>query len=103
MRDSISDHRDRIRGAATTLRQEGRKFAAGRVAALDRLVRAGIPRRMAEAWIEMWDVSTAELYDFRSAPDFWAVGYRYAVEEYKRGYKPRWWRDTASDETDASL
>jgi hypothetical protein len=39
---------------------------------------------MAEAWIDAWDVSTAELHDFRNAPDFWAVGFRFAEEEYRR-------------------
>ncbi len=88
MRESISDHLGRVRRAGTTQSENGRTFAARRVATVDRLVRAGIPRGMAEAWIDTWDASTAELHDFRSASDFWAVGYRFAVEEYKRGYKP---------------
>ena len=44
---------------------------------------------MAEAWIATWDESTAPLHDFRRAPDYWKQGYRFAQEEYRRGYKPR--------------
>ena len=43
---------------------------------------------MAEAWIAAWDLSTADLADFRSAPDYWQQGYRFALEEYRRGYLP---------------
>ena len=58
---------------------------------------------MAEAWIEAWDESTAELHDFREAPDFWIQGYRFAREEYERGYRPKWAPDTLNDERDPSL
>lgn len=64
------------------------QFLAGRTACLDRLVRAGMQRSIAQGWIEAWDVSTAELGDFREATDFWTVGFSYAVEEYRRGYLP---------------
>ncbi len=47
-----------------------------------------MPRAMAEAWIAAWDLSTAELADFRVAPDYWKQGYRFALEEYRRGYRP---------------
>ena len=85
-------------GTETTARQLGRKFEAGRATAIDRLTRGGIPGAMAEAWIEAWDESTADLHDFRDAPDFWTQGYRYALEEYQRGYRPGWRPDTSSDD-----
>jgi hypothetical protein len=67
---------------------QDRGFAVGRATALDRLVRAGMPLTLAEGWIAAWDVSTAGLIDFRAAADFWELGYRYAVEEYRRGHRP---------------
>ena len=82
MQESISDHRRRVRGVRPS--KDSLKFAARRENTIDRLVRAGLPRMMAEGWIEAWDESTAELSDFREAPDFWAVGYKFAQEEYKR-------------------
>ncbi len=47
-----------------------------------------MPLDRASAWIDAWDVSTRELVDFRRAPDFWQLGYRYAHEEHNRGYEP---------------
>jgi hypothetical protein len=82
--------------------QPGLAFAAGRTAALDRLIRGGMPRAMAEAWIDAWDESTLELYDFRCAPDFWTQGFRYALEEYQRGYRPQWRPDTSRNVRDPS-
>ena len=64
-------------------------FLARRAGAIDRLVRAGMPRTIAQGWIAAWDDSTSELTDFRAAEDFWDLGYRYAVEEHRRGYRPR--------------
>ena len=43
---------------------------------------------MADAWIDAWIESTEGLRDFREAADFWTLGYRFAVEEYRRGYRP---------------
>jgi hypothetical protein len=87
MQDLVSDARRRP-GAGTAPQLE-LDFAAARAATIERLVRAGIPPTMAEAWIATWDESTAPLYDFRRAPDYWKLGYRFAQEEYRRGYKPR--------------
>ena len=84
-------------------RPSGTRFAANRAAALDRLVHGGIPRTMAQAWIEAWDESTAELHDFREAPDFWVQGYRFAREEYARGYRPLGAADPLNDERDPGL
>ena len=53
-----------------------------------RLVRCGIPADLAGAWIDAWDRSTINLAAFRSADDFWDVGFRFAIEEYRRGYRP---------------
>jgi hypothetical protein len=47
--------------------KDSAKFAARRESTIDRLVRAGLPRAMAQGWIEAWDESTAELSDFRKA------------------------------------
>ncbi len=47
-----------------------------------------MPVSRASAWIDAWDVSTCDLIDFRRAPDFWQLGYRYAREEHNRGYEP---------------
>jgi hypothetical protein len=58
---------------------------------------------MTEAWDEAWDESTAELRDFRDAPDFWIQGYQFAREEYERGYWPQWQPDSRNDERDPSL
>ena len=82
MQESISDPRRRAGEANPT--RDGRTFAARRVDTIDRLVRAGMPKAMADAWIDAWDASTADLPDFRKAPDYWAVGYRFAQEEWKR-------------------
>jgi hypothetical protein len=62
-----------------------------------------MPRAMAEAWIDAWDESTAELHDFRDAPDFWTQGFRFALEEYQRGYRPHWRPDASGNERDSSL
>jgi hypothetical protein len=43
---------------------------------------------LAQTWIDTWDESTADLTDFRAADDFWELGFRYAVEEHRRGYRP---------------
>ena len=67
-------------------RQHG--FDRRRDSTVERLERAGLPRAMAEAWIAAWDLSTVGLADFRSAPDYWQQGYRFALEEYRRGYLP---------------
>jgi hypothetical protein len=82
MQESIADRPRRIR--RTRPSRESRKFAARREATVERLVRAGLPRIMAEGWIDAWDESTIDLSDFRNAPDFWAVGYRFAEAEYER-------------------
>ena len=97
------EQQGRPRRSGGRLRPTGTKFAANRAAALDRLVHGGIPRTMAEAWIEAWDESTVELHDFRDAPDFWIQGYRFAREEYERGYRPKWAPDALNDERDPSL
>ena len=64
------------------------RFATDRAATVERVTRSGIPRGMAEAWIDAWVESTEGLRDFREARDFWTLGYRFAVEEYRRGYRP---------------
>jgi phosphohistidine phosphatase SixA len=103
MHEPITQRRRALRRSGSTARQSSGKFAAGRATAVDRVVRSGIPRAMAEAWIEAWDESTAELHDFRDAPDFWTQGFRYALEEYQRGYRPPWPPDRSGDERDPSL
>lgn len=82
MTESIVEARRQTRDTRGSA--DGRTFAARRVDTIDRLVRAGMPRIMAEGWIDAWDESTTVLPDFRKAPDFWAVAYRFAQEEYKR-------------------
>jgi hypothetical protein len=82
MQEIVSDRPGRVRG--THVSKESRKFIARRQKTIERLVRAGLPRIMAEGWIEAWDESTVELADFRNAPDFWTVGYRFAQAEYDR-------------------
>ena len=71
----------------TAVRQE-RDFVARRTVTVERLVRAGVPRLHAEAWIAAWDESTAGLIDFRAAGDYWELGFQYAIEERRRGYRP---------------
>lgn len=68
--------------------REERRFAARRAEVVDRLVAAGMARMLAEGWIAAWDQSTAGLVDFRATPEFWELGYRYALEEHRRGYRP---------------
>jgi len=84
----ISDRPARRRRRPASPDRVQSQFLAGRIACLDRLVRAGMPRSIAQGWIDAWDVSTAELADFREATDFWTLGFRYAVEEHRRGYRP---------------
>ena len=64
-------------------------FGAARHATIKRLVRAGISPELAAAWVNIWDESTASLPDFRAASDFWSQCFQYALEEYRRGYRPR--------------
>jgi hypothetical protein len=64
------------------------RFDSRRHATIQRLVRAGVPRRKADAWISAWDESTAPLRDFRRAADFWDQGYLFALEEHRRGNDP---------------
>jgi hypothetical protein len=73
----------RTHGPRTTLPP-----ASSRMATIQRLITSGMPRDLATAWIAIWDESTRDLVDFRSASDFWSQGYEYAVEEYRRGYRP---------------
>ena len=68
--------------------REDRRFAAGRAEVVDRLVAGGMARTLAEWWISAWDQSTTGLTDFRATPEFWHLGYRYALEEHRRGYRP---------------
>ena len=82
MQEPITDRPRRVRGSGVS--KEARRFAARRESTIERLVRAGLPRDLAQGWIQAWDESTAELSDFRNAPDFWAVGYKFAQEEYER-------------------
>ena len=103
MHEPTVHQRSRPRRHESVPLDAARAFASGRSTALDRLVRGGIPRAMAEAWIEMWDESTVGLHDFRSAPDFWIQGYRYAQEEYERGYRPLWQADRSQPRGDSSL
>ena len=79
-----------INGRSRTLEPwvADRTFAAGRDRTLNQLVRVGVPRVHAEAWVTAWDVTTAGLVDFRRASDFWRLGYEYAREEYLRGFAP---------------
>jgi hypothetical protein len=86
MQDLVSD--PPRRPTAGLAQQHELEFAAARAATVERLVRAGMPPTMADAWIATWDESTAPLHDFRHAPDYWKQGYRFAQEEYRRGYKP---------------
>ena len=69
-------------------RQQERTFAARRIATVGRLVSAGMPRPLAEGWIAAWEESTAWLTDFRAAGDYWELGFQYALEERRRGYRP---------------
>jgi len=69
-------------------RQQARTFAARRIATVGRLVRAGMPRQLAERWIAAWEESTVWLTEFRAATDYWELGFQYAVEERRRGYHP---------------
>lgn len=64
------------------------RFASARSATVTGLVRHGMPLTQAIAWVSAWDESARGLLDFRRAPDFWELGYRYAVEERRRGYEP---------------
>lgn len=68
--------------------RDERRFAARRAEVVDRLVAGGMARVLADGWIAAWDVSTAGLVDFRAMPEFWDLGYRYALEEHRRGYLP---------------
>jgi len=70
------------------LRAGERAFLKGRAAALKRLASTGVPAPEAEAWVRAWDATTDGLVDFRRAADFWQLGYRYAREEYARGFAP---------------
>jgi hypothetical protein len=63
-------------------------FWLGRARAFQRLIAAGLPSALAEGWMDAWDESTADLLDFRSASDFWEIGFQFALEEYRRGYRP---------------
>jgi hypothetical protein len=63
-------------------------FADRRERTVARLIRAEISRELAETWVHNWDVTTRGLVDFRGADDFWDLGFQYAVEEYRRGYRP---------------
>ena len=65
-----------------------RKFLLRRAQAVDRLVRAGLTERQAQAWIAAWLASTDGLTDFRAAPDYWDLAVQYAIEERRRGYLP---------------
>lgn len=65
-----------------------RAFAVGRARTLKRLLLCGIPEGKAKAWVDAWDVTTAGLVDFRRAPDFWQLGFEYALEESRLGYEP---------------
>ena len=69
-------------------RQQERTIAARRIATVGRLVNAGMPRPLAEGWIAAWEDSTAWLTDFRAAGDYWELGFQYALEERRRGYRP---------------
>ncbi len=84
----ISDRPARRRRPPASRDRAMSRFLAGRIACVERLVRAGMPRSIAGGWIDAWDTSTAELADFREATDFWTLGFRYAVEEHRRGYLP---------------
>ncbi len=35
-----------------------------------------------------WDNSTVGLTDFRATPDYWELGFQFAIEERRRGYLP---------------
>ena len=85
---TLISEQDRQQTARSESLQQERTFAAGRNATIKRLIRSGIPAPMAEAWVASWEAGAAGLHDFRRAHDFWLVGYRYAIEEYKRGYEP---------------
>ena len=82
MHESITAPRRRVRVPAPS--REARRFAVRREQTIERLVRAGLPRVEAEGWIDAWDESTRELFDFRNAPDFWTVGFRFAQAEHER-------------------
>jgi hypothetical protein len=63
-------------------------FWLGRARAYQRLIATGMPSLLAEGWMDAWDRSNADLADFRTAPDFWEIGFAFALEEYRRGYRP---------------
>jgi hypothetical protein len=61
-----------------------RGFTAARTRVVQRLVRDGMPSRIAEPLVDEWLRSTAMLVDFRASPDFWSLAYQFALEEYRR-------------------
>jgi hypothetical protein len=61
------------------------EFRARKAGIVVRLVRVGVPRRDAQAWIDYWDASTAMLAEFRRAPDYWDLGYEFALAEWMTG------------------
>jgi hypothetical protein len=69
-------------------RSHRRVFEAHRRGALQRLLKAGITLDVALAWIGAWDRMSRDLPDFRAKPDFWEVGYAYAIDEINRGFEP---------------
>jgi len=88
MQDRMTDGPDSKPGGRAAQRGQLKRSSGGRDATVKRLVRAGISTELATAWIDAWDRSTADLPDFRNASDFWHQGFRYALEEYRRGYRP---------------
>jgi hypothetical protein len=85
--DMITEPAPRLPTRLPTTRQE-RAFATRRTVVIERLVRAGLPRLHAEAWVFAWEDSTSGLTDFRAAVDYWELGFQYAIEERRRGYRP---------------
>jgi hypothetical protein len=83
----VTEHATRVPSKSPNSTR-GETFAARRATVIERLVRAGIARRHAEAWIAAWVQSTAGLNDFRAAADYWDLGFQYALEERRRGYHP---------------
>jgi hypothetical protein len=79
---SMATYTDRPRPPLRLL--PDKRFEARRDRAVQRLVRDGVPRSKAEAWILAWDESTVPLRDFRQAADFWDQGYLFAIEEFRR-------------------
>ena len=70
------------RDSATDRARNG--FAVARAQVIKQLAQAGLPPVAGETLVDEWLRSTQMLADFRAAPDYWSVAYRFAMDEYRR-------------------